>query len=67
MMTGVDRRERCDVRLERNGTWTVYDIFSDLAVAWQGLRLDHLRVDQAFSIVDEINHLDMLRREDRDY
>jgi hypothetical protein len=65
MMTGVDRRERYDVRLERNGTWTVYDIFSGLAVTWQGLRLDRLRVEQAFSIVNEINHLDMLRREDR--
>lgn len=56
------KRERFDVRLEADETWTIYDIFSGLVVSVGGVLLMELELDTAFYLVDEMNDQDFERR-----
>jgi hypothetical protein len=53
---------RYAVRREENDKWTVYDVFTGMATAWEGRMLQDLDVSDASDLVDLMNSRDADRR-----
>jgi hypothetical protein len=53
---------RYAARREENSKWTVYDVFTGMATAWEGRMLQDLDADDANDLVDLINSRDVDRR-----
>lgn len=53
---------RYDLRKEKDGTWTVYDIFTGLPAEVNGTPLMMLEIEEADDAIDILNRLDDERR-----
>jgi hypothetical protein len=53
---------RYAIRREEDDKWTVYDVFTGMAAAWEGRMLQDLDISDAGDLVDLMNSRDADRR-----
>ena len=54
--------QRFDLRKERDGTWTVFDVLTGMPVLVNDVRIDGLEIEEAEHMADFLNSLDAQRR-----
>ena len=55
-------RQRYDYRMERDNTWTVFDVFTGQAAIVEGFITEWLTMKEADDLVDLLNRNDLHRR-----